>query len=533
MKNLRIGNIWLIIKNNYITNRSIAVLFVVIALILGCIIGALPTSHIEGNYMVYKDEYGSEVPAYIRHEYENDIKEVYDGLLGNDGAYINIYESCILILALIFAISVNSFLREKSANDFYHSLSINRKEIFMANCLTVFINMAATIIISQLGGLLAIQLIAKYHPLSFGEMLLKQLPGVLTILLFSALYTVIAIISTICAGTILSSIVNYYFIIFYIPATIMITALASAALFNTPAMDCIEHNPCFIVYSSPYIRHLFSKVALPLTAVSYILIFLATVVLTVIGAFIYSARKNENNAKPLPYTKMTHSLRYLVTYDAIVIGVLIFIEITGTVTWGIIGGILAAFFSFAACNAFANKSFNNILKGAHHLIFIIIITVVIGIVFIADVFNMYKEPVPNVDGIESGYLSVDYTYKDHTESYSYNFVDQEDEYEGSIVMTKESQQYLKELWILINEDQESLRNDVEGEDHLTISMSIDCSNDFSSYNVYLYVHKNHKNYERIIEIVEIIGKKYTASNTNIYYFEDTETQDLTEDTVTE
>ncbi len=522
MKKISFAKIGLLIKNNYIINRSIPLILFIVALVLGCIIGAMPISDIENRY-----QYGIAM-NYDRYEsYKYSMEQTYEDLIGMDSVFSLVYIVTALILAFLAVLSLNGFMRDKSGNDFYHSLAVNRGEIFLANYLTAFANSAVTILASQLGGLLLMNFIADYKPMTLGEMLLEQLPVIATVLLFLALFIALAMIATIGAGTVFAGIVNYLCLNFYVPATVLAVAVSGTQLFSTDLMDYLQHFPWIYSYSSPFIRYIYSSAGyLEITAVSYILMAVATVALIGLGIWLYTVKKNENGSKTLPFTVMVRPMQYLLLFDAIILGATFFEAITGTFIWCLIGGLLALFFGFIVFNAFADKSFNGVFKHSRHMVFILIATLILGAVFVADVFHIYKKPVPDYDQIESSYMHVSMQYNDREEWVSYEFVDELNQFneQYAVEVNDSIAQKLGELYRLVSEDDSSRA--VESKNYMSISMSIRCKDDAASYHAYAYVADSSKNWSKIKALVEALAKEAPKQDKQVYYYENTEAVEI-------
>ena len=518
MKKLNLRKTGIIIRNNYITNRSLPLILFAVVLAIGCIIGAMPISGVETDYA---HSYAMTYNTYENYVYN--MTRTYDDLIGFEGVFSYFFIFVAITLPLLSALSLNGFMRDKSGNDFYHSLSVTRNEIFLANYITALINSAVTVIVSQLSGIFLMNMIANYKPLSLGELLLEQLPVVGTLLLFIALFTAIAMISVTAAGTVFAGIVNYTFINFYIPATILAVAISGLQLFSTNLESYLGHFPHVFAYTSPLIRYIFGCMddnSIAFTPLTYILLAVVTILLVIAGMWLYSVKKNENSFKPLPFTQMTRPMQYLLTFDAILLGGTFFEAITSSAIWLVVGVLLALFFSFIAFNAFANKSFNGVFKNARHMAFILIMTLIIGAVFVADIFHIYKEPLLNPDKIVSAYLHASYRYTDRDQYYNYDFVEELDEgYKYGTEVNEEIREDLARLYKLAVEHDEQYRNDYYSDESISVSFGIGCKNDFQRYHYYTDIEKGSKQWEEVKAILDKFAEKYYKYESEIYYHE--------------
>lgn len=514
MKKINFKKIGVLIRNNYSVNRSLPLILFISIFAICCIIGALPISDVESRYF---DRFVFD--AYESYRYT--MEYTYQTLTGTSGAFSIFFAIAALVLPFLSVLSINGFMRDKSGNDFYHSLSVTRGEIFLANYLTVFVNSAATVILSQLGGIFLMNMIADYKPMSLGELLVAQLPVLGTTLLFIALFTAISMIATIGAGTVFASIFNYAFINFYAPATILAVAVAGRQLFDTYLSEYVEHYPQMFANTSPFIRYVLGiSQIIKLTALSYILIALATLALIALGIWIYTVKKNENAFKPLPFTPITRPLQYLVTFDVILLVGTFFHAISMSFVWCIVGILLALFFSFIAFNSFVNKSFNGVLHKPQHMAVILVLTLIFGAVFVADIFHVYREPQPDLEKINSAYVNFS-VYTPESEKYHHFEFVQEVEYDQTTLLTDEATDDLAILWELTQDCSENCYTErYDSEESIRISLNIQCDNDYSGYYNHVYVDKTCEHYDRVKEIIGEFIDKYNES-TDEYYYETT------------
>lgn len=264
-----------------------------------------------------------------------------------------------------------------------------------------------------------------------------------------------------------------------------------------------------------------------MSVLSYILLFVATILLAGLGIYLYSKKKNENATKPLPFKCSVRPLQYVLIFDAILLCSTFFELITDSLIWCLIGGALALFFGFIIFNAFADKSFNAVFKGARHMAFIGVMTVVLGIVFVADVFHIYKAPQPDTDKINYAYLHVSFNYSDREEYSSYNFDKDIEGYyykEDVIEITKDNVGDLKDLYALL-EDNYYFSDKIEESDvTISVSMGIECEGDLGNYHKHLYLTENSENYEEVMALLEDFKDKYPPQYEKVYYYEIEETE---------
>ena len=518
MKKIKLSKISLLVKNNYAINKSVPLILFAVLFTLSCIVGVMPVSNAESNYT-----YGN----FDMHHNEYYIKEmtnVYESLTGFDGGFSLLYLICGFLFAIVSVLSLNSFMRNKSGSDFYHSMSVNRGEIYLANFFTAFVNSAAAVCISQSVALIMMNFFAGYKPMSLFELFAVQLPVILTLLLYIAIFIAIAMIATTVTGTNFAAILGYIAIIFYIPATICAVSVAGDCLYNSSLMDYLEHFPHIYAYSSPFIRYAFgASDGIPFTALTYVLTILALAGLVILGMWIYSKKKNENSEKPIVFKKSIRPIQYLITFDAILFGATLFELFTFSVAWSIIGGLLALFFSFIAFNAFQSKSFNNVFEGAKHMVYILIVTVVAGVIFVFDAFGIYSEPVPVTEDMEFAYVNISLRTEEKEDWISLNFTPTGEETYETVKLDDEAKKLISDIWDEVNKasySYESQGNAIELSksfvsgfyDTVSVTIGIDCAGDFARYHAHCYSDS-----EELITLVEKL-LEYPQKAHEVYYY---------------
>ena len=148
MKKINFKKVLLLIKNNYSVNRSLPMILMLAIAILGGIVGAMPISDLESRYAIRL-----EAGFATYEDYHANVRQLFDEMLGMDGVFSIMYMLVVFALSFFSVIALTGYMREKSGNDFYHSMAVTRGEIYIANYLTAFINTAVTVLLSQVIGL--------------------------------------------------------------------------------------------------------------------------------------------------------------------------------------------------------------------------------------------------------------------------------------------------------------------------------------------------------------------------------------------
>ncbi len=521
MKKINANKVLLIIKNNYIINRSIPLILCIVSLILGSLIGAMPISEVETRYSYRMQD------LEMYESYRSTMEYTYQDLLSFDGIFSIVFIVVAMIIAILSVLSLSTYMRDKSSNDFYHSMSVTRGEIYLANYITALINSAITIVASHLIGLGFMNMLATYKPMSFGEMLATQLPVILSTLLFLAMFIGIAMLATLSAGTVFAGIINYVFLNFYIPATVLSVSLASAQLFDTALFDYLQHFPMAYAYTSPLLRYIYSAVGyLKMQALDYVILAIITVVIVALGIWLYTLKKNENASKPLPFTSSVRPMQYLLTFDAILLGATFFEAITSSFVWCLVGGLLALFLAFIIFNAFVDKSFNSVFKKSRHMLYILIFTIALSAIFVADTFKLYKEPAPDLDNVDYAYVNHTMQYADRDEWSNYDFVTETENNDMtySILLDKENAELVSKLYEIMSSMENRRSDEYPATDKaeaksISISIGIYCKNDFQGYHEYCYVTNGSPYWDEVFEIINRLQIKNNASSEHVNYYE--------------
>lgn len=521
MKKISFKKVLLLVRNNYSINRSLPMILALGLCILGAIVGAMPISDLESRYAMRL-----EAGFTTYEEYHRDVRYLFDEMLGIDGAFSIMFMIVVFALAFFSCIALMGYMRDRSGVDFYHSLSVNRGEIYLAHYITAFINSAVTVILSQALGLFFMDLIAKYPTYSFGEMIVMQLPAIGTALLYLALFLAIAMIAAIISGTIFSTLISYAAINFFVPATVLATAVAGSQLFNSKLLDYLDHKPYIYPYSSPLIRYIFGidDTYIPFTARSYILVALGTVALIVLGIFLYSKKKNENSQRPVAFSILKRPLQYLLAFDMILLGATFFEAITDSFIWCIVGGLIALLFTFIITNAFFDKTFTGVFKKSRHMAFILIATLILGAVFVADIFGIYRDIKPDVKNMESSYIYFNHNTADmEYTNYDFSFESEMEDYYSDVVneLDGEAKKLIIDAFNLIKEIEEKReKNSASVEQYngreiynetLSISLNFRCKDDFSSYYEHIYLSKGEEGFDELMAILNALSEMYSYS----------------------
>lgn len=525
MKMPNVKKVFTLIKHNYVINRTIPILLFVLIFVIGCSIASIAVSDVESMRSYYTT---------IREDYifyTERMTETYDDLLGRSSVFEALFFFTSFVAAILSAASLTGFMRSKSGVDFYHSLAVNRTEMFLAHYITAFVNIAFSLIATQTVAIFMINFIATFKPMSLGQMFLAQIPVMASVLIFLALFLALAMIACVCAGNVFTALLNYVCINFYVPATILAVAVAGDYLFNSSLNEYLSHHPAAYAFTSPFLRYTFSSSGYyTIGTAGYVVAVLITLALIVFGIWLFSVRKNENSHRAFPFKQTVRPLQYMITFDATLLGATFFNAISSSVIWGFIGMLLAIFFSFIIFNAVADSSFTGVFKRSWHMAIMLGVVLIIGTVFVADLFGIYKEPMPDLDKIESANIHVTRQYTDREEGVSiYLEKDMDNEYnrEYADPITDENRKLVKKLYVLVAAARRENEEDAyyysyeksREEDSISVSMNINCESDFSGYHKYCYISETSPYWDEINEIVNKLIESSSKADVSVYEYE--------------
>ncbi|MBQ7898004.1 MAG: hypothetical protein IJ323_06235 [Clostridia bacterium] len=519
MKKISFKKVFLLVRNNYSINRSLPMILALGICILGAIVGAMPISDLESRYAMRL-----EAGFATYEEYHMATESIFNEMLGIEGVFSIMFMIVVFALAFFSCISLMGYMRDKSGVDFYHSMSVNRGEIYLAHYVTAFINSAVTVVLSQLLGLFFMDLIAKYPPYSFGEMIVMQLPAIGTAILYLALFLSIAMIAAIISGNVFSTLISYACINFFIPATVLAVAVSGSQLFHSKLLDYLDHKPHIYPYTSPFIRYIFGldQTYLPFTARSYILVLLGTMALIVLGIWLYGKKKNENSQRPMAFAIFKRPLQYLLAFDMILLGATFFEAITDSLIWCVVGGLIALLFTFIITNAFFDKTFTGVFKKSRHMVFILVVTLIFGAIFVADAFGIYHEVKPNVKNMSYAYVYINYHTSDgYYKNYDFSFENFDEDYYSETVekLDGNAKKAIIDIYGFIKEIEEGKESQkavdyYEYEDgriyeEISVSINFRCEGDFSSYYEYTYLSEVEEGFEMLKSLIDNLIEEYS------------------------
>ena len=502
------------VKNNFSINKSIPVLLIIIfAISIFCTL-LIPLSSIEDGFV------NRAVNPELNSYYLQSIKDWWEMIVGVGGVQCIVGVVMAIISAVVSIISITARWRDKKSADFWSSQSTSRREFVLADVITSVIWFLVAMVPTWYLSLVMAHAFTTTAPIGLFEVLLCQTPVLLFLILFYLSVMTTAYLAFTLAGSVLSGLVFFGTILGYPALVWAFTSMVSSTAFHTELVSIIEHDYAFFAYSSPVLRYFFSLSATyPLGAVDYLLFALWTAAMALILYLIVNKRPAEHLQESVVFPILRYPLQHLWMFFATLFCSWFFYMLTSSPLWFAMGAIIGILVSFIGMNMIFQRSANAIFKNASHLLISGGVFVAVCLVFVADVFSIYKEPKPEFDKI------YDFSVYMHTQEYeedcehnthwevSFEPSQNEPEVDGK------DRKLLLELWNIIEEADEREPLNANAKKY-HVSMTFWCEGDPSSW-------RNSTNYlisnPRALQIIEELGAKFELHHTSdtYYYEEDT------------
>lgn len=506
MTNFSFKRVFTAVKNNFKINKSIPLLIFIISAITMFLFTTMPVSSVESSYV-------PDVVNYERHEwYLTDIKNIWSAICGINGIQTAAAAVLAIGAAFLTAVTLTSYSREKKSLDFWASQSLTRREHTAANIISSFIYFAVSIIPTWYISLALAHAFTTVPPESLLMVLLKQTPPLLFVLLFYIAILSIAYLAFTLAGSVMSGLVFFGTLLGYPALTVYFTAFVSDGVFDSYLFDIFRHDYTFFAYSSPILRYFMSfEESLKLEVFDYVLFALCSLVIFAIVFAILPRRKNELAQNAVVYPILRYPIQYIWTYFFTLFAAWFLYLINSSPIWFVLGALIGLFVSFIVLNMIFERSFSSLFKSSKHLIISGALFVAVAMVFVVDIFGIYKQPEPDFDRIESFSIHINSTEHDefgeqhtwwdiHSERGHYKKLLQED---------KES---IEKLYKYLKE-QASNTN----EKGVHISLNFSCERDPSRWYAYGYVSSVPPEIAK--EIEELKLKFYSNTDAEYYSYE--------------
>ncbi len=510
MNKFSFARVWTTVKNNFKINKSIPVLILIITAIILFLSTTLPVSSVENSYPVIDNI------NYERYSwYLESIKDCWDVILGING----IQTTCAVILAIgsafLCAVSLTAFSRDRRGTDFWNSQSLTRQEHLTANLISGFLYYTAALIPTWFLSLFIAHVFTTVPPYSFGEIFIKSLPPLLFVLLFYACILAVAFLAVTVAGTVMSSIVIFGTLLGYPALMTVFAGFVSEDVFSTHLSDILSHNFMFYAYSSPVLRFFFSfyDAIYSIGTLDILLYVFCTAAIVALLFFLVKIKKSELSQEAVVFPILRYPLQYLWTFFFTLFISWFLYAVNRSALWFVIGAVIGLIVSFMVLNMIFEKSFSGIFKKSSHLLISGAVFIVLLLVFVADIFSMYKQPTPDLDEIVNFNVNVnsDRVREDDRTEWSWRDIYYDEKTDGEI--GERDREALAYVYNYLAETGYNYKSESEGRVWYSVSITFWCENDPSPWRAHASFYDPDSEFLSVIEYLSERFSGYVDTNT--------------------
>ncbi len=498
------------IKNNFKISRSALVLTFVACFIVMFLVTLVPVSMAENLYI------SESVDADRYSQYLTYSEYIWKKVTSLHG-YQAIFAVLVSVAAAVFtASSLTSYSRERNSIDFWESQPLTRCEHLLSNMISSFVYFFVSIVPSWYISLIIAWTSTTVKQTSFSEILQSQTTVLIFILLFYISLMATAFLASVLSGSVMSILVTFSTMLFYPAALIFFTSLVSGNAFHTPLYEIICHKLPYFAYLSPVFRYALSGY-FEITPLSCLYFIGWTAAACAVAFALLKYRRSEQARFSLVFKKLRYPLQYAWAFLFTLLSAWIFYGIIDNPVWFVIGAVIGIIVSFIALNMIFDRSISKILKNFIHMLCFAGIFAVITVVFTADIFGIFKEPVPDYDKITTLDLRI-YTYTE-TEEGAYS----EEIYIFSDDTHKIDTEGKRELIRLLYEYMEKQASRdyymPESKQSLSINLSFNCKGDPCEWYVYLHSYTSLENFGAM-QYISLLEEVFASEINRDYYLYD-------------
>lgn len=296
------------------------------------------------------------------------------------------------ILAVVMTCVMLRYLKDKVAVDFYHSLPIGRRRLYITRMLAGYLMILIPLILMLVVSAVILAANGALNTQILFLMLKLFIDSVLYSLVYYGLGAVVGMISGVTGVHLVLTGVA----VFLIPAIYFLVI---------SFIDLSSSNMWSGWYLSDQVFSLLSPVfrffIIDETGVGYAAALLVSAAVMLVGAyFIYKYRKSERAGEAIVFAPLRGVIKYLVILP-ITLGVgLLFMLITSSRAWMVFGFICGAALSFLLANTIIYRSAKAMLKG---LVGFIVYSAAAALCIVAIMLNAFGflDAIPSADALSS------------------------------------------------------------------------------------------------------------------------------------
>ncbi len=285
------------------------------------------------------------------------------------------------ILAVVIPCARFSYLKNKIAIDFYHSLPIKRQSLFFTQlgvgALALFIpyilNVLITIVYITTNGLISSALLLN--------LLLLTLEMVVYAIFFYSLSTLVGMACGLTAVQLVLTAVA----IFILPVT-QLVAVGFIDIFSEDMWTDFYLNESFMEKLSPALRFILNEV--PLNLVESLIMIALSVVMLGLALFLYLKRKSERAGQSVVFVPFGEVVKYILMFVGTLLGGLLFYSIMDSGFWTVFGMVCGMVLVFMLSNTILHKTATAMFRGVKGLIIFGVAAIITLILLITNAFGI-------------------------------------------------------------------------------------------------------------------------------------------------
>ncbi|GLB26414.1 hypothetical protein LXJ15735_26550 [Lacrimispora xylanolytica] len=307
----------------------------------------------------------------------------------------------IILLSLIMAVTSFSYLHSRQKVDFYHSIPVNRKNLFWAN----YFNGIFIVIASY-----AINLIFSYGVAAVNGILTPEIAGIgiksfcLFMLHYFLLYSV-TVVAMMLTGNILVGILGTLVFEFYGSSVFAVLELCYQHFFNTSysgskslfTLMLNKTSPLFLFMAN--VEEMRPGRSVEGVALRIVVVCVITVILALLSFLLYKKRGSEAAGKAMAFHISMPIIRIPIVILASLSGSLFFWLVHSTLGWAVFGLICGLLLSHCAIEIIYHFDFRKLFCNWKQMILCGVLAAAVFSSFRYDIFG-YDRYVPAKDSIK-------------------------------------------------------------------------------------------------------------------------------------
>ncbi len=286
------------------------------------------------------------------------------------------------IFGIVSSCARFGYLKSKVSIDFYHSLPVKRRQLFLTQLTVALISLAIPYIFN-IGFTLAVfaanGLISKTLMVN---VLIMSAETFVYSTFFFALSTLVGMISGLGAVHLTLTAVAAY----VIPVICLVSVAFVGGIFSENVWFDYYFNSVFFEKTTPALRFFLNSDPLNITESSILLLISAAML---IGSYaVYMIRKSERAGTPVVFPPLGEIIKYILVYIGTLCGGLLFYLMTEDRFWTVFGMACGMILVFMLTNTILNKTARAMFKGWKGLLIFAGVTAVAFIMFAANAFGI-------------------------------------------------------------------------------------------------------------------------------------------------